>query len=221
MPPIRKHASSIAVSAATAVITAGVVTGAPAVAAGIFAKDSHKVDGFHAVGADAKVGKRAGKLVATNQDGRLPNGIIAKAPDSDLLDGLDSTSFSAADHHHDDRYSAAGHNHDDRYVRKGSAIGVEVFAVRDDGSVRNQSDPEASVTKVATGKYCFVAPGAQEGAVGTLQNMGFDNAGTIRVTMGIGGFCGDIEGARITVETFNGSAPADARFALMYPVSLQ
>lgn len=225
MPGIRKHAPSIAISAATAIVTAGLVSGGPAIAAGIFAKDSHRVDGFHAVASAAKVEKRAGKLVATNGAGLLPNDIITLAPDSDLLDGLDSTAFSAAGHKHDELYSAVGHDHDERnderYVRKGSAISVEVFAVRDDASVRHQSDPAASIHKVGTGKYCFVAPGALEGAVGTLQNMGFQNAGTIRVTMGIGGFCGGIDNARITVETFDGTTPADARFALMYPVLLQ
>ena len=55
--------------------------------------NSDKVDGKHAVGAGATPTSRAGKLVATNSSGRLPNNIIAKAPDSGLLDGRDSTEF--------------------------------------------------------------------------------------------------------------------------------
>lgn len=40
---------------------------------------------------------RKGKLVATSRaSGRLPNPIIAKAPDANLLDGLNSTAFLPA-----------------------------------------------------------------------------------------------------------------------------
>ncbi|MDP2774034.1 MAG: hypothetical protein Q8O61_10810 [Nocardioides sp.] len=52
------------------------------------AKNAHKVDGKHAVSAGAPVAKRKGKLVATNAAGRLPNNIIAKAPDAARLGGF-------------------------------------------------------------------------------------------------------------------------------------
>jgi hypothetical protein len=52
------------------------------------------VDGFHAVGCSATRVKRAGKLVATcASNGRLPNNIIAKAPDSAKLGGKSPTAY--------------------------------------------------------------------------------------------------------------------------------
>ena len=58
-----------------------------------FAKNADKVDGFHAVGGGASVDRRSGKLVATNSQGTLPNDIIAKAPDSERLNGLSEDHF--------------------------------------------------------------------------------------------------------------------------------
>lgn len=58
---------------ALAVAVAG--TGGPAIARAI-APNSDKVDGFHAVGAKASPTKRAGKLVATGANGRLPQNIL-------------------------------------------------------------------------------------------------------------------------------------------------
>ena len=78
-------------SAAVALVVSVLVLAAPSVAAKITNADT--VDGKHAVGAGASVKKRAGKLVATNKQGRLPNSIIAKAPDANRLDGLDSTAL--------------------------------------------------------------------------------------------------------------------------------
>lgn len=52
------------------------------------AMNAHKVDGKHAVGAGASVTQRKGKLVATSgTTGRLPNNIIAVAPDAAKLGG--------------------------------------------------------------------------------------------------------------------------------------
>jgi hypothetical protein len=89
---LRKHASTVAVAALTAMVTAT----APAIAEVIadFAKNADKVDGKHAVGFNATSGERKGKLVATSRGtGRLPNDIIAKAPNANLLDGIDSATF--------------------------------------------------------------------------------------------------------------------------------
>ena len=57
------------------------------------AVNAHMVDGKHAVGAGTSRARRAGKLVATNSAGLLPNNIISKAPNADRLDGADSTAF--------------------------------------------------------------------------------------------------------------------------------
>jgi hypothetical protein len=60
-------------------------------AAGI---DADSVDGFSAVASSATTSQRKGKLVATNANtGELPNNIIAKAPDANKLDGLDSSAY--------------------------------------------------------------------------------------------------------------------------------
>jgi hypothetical protein len=86
----------------TAALVAGIVavlaTGGPAIAHGVrhalFAHNAGKVDGKSAVAASSSVQARKGKLVATSPgSGLLPNNIILQAPDSNLLDGLDSTSF--------------------------------------------------------------------------------------------------------------------------------
>lgn len=75
-----------------AVLASALTAGAPAVAAAVYdAVNADKVDGRHAVGAAATLSERAGKLVATGSTGRLPNNIIVKAPDANLLDGLDSS----------------------------------------------------------------------------------------------------------------------------------
>jgi hypothetical protein len=79
-----------------AVVAAAVTAGAPAVAATLadYAKNADKVDGRHAVSAHASSDDRAGRLVATNARGRLPNDIIATAPNAELVDGLDSTDLA-------------------------------------------------------------------------------------------------------------------------------
>lgn len=92
---IRKDARTIVV----AVVAASLTAGAPAIAHGVkhalFAHNADKVDGKHAVASGATVKSRKGKLVATSgTTGRLPNNIIAKAPDTDKLDELDSSAFA-------------------------------------------------------------------------------------------------------------------------------
>lgn len=54
----------------------------------IYANNSDKVDGKHAVGSGASTAQRKGKLVATNpRTGKLPNNIIGQAPDAAKLGG--------------------------------------------------------------------------------------------------------------------------------------
>ena len=81
---VRRHSATIVV----AFVTAAVTSGGPVVADMVYdATNAHKVDGRHAVGAAASRAERAGDLVATNADGRLPNDIIARAPDAAQLGG--------------------------------------------------------------------------------------------------------------------------------------
>lgn len=90
--PIRRHLTTIVVAMMTAAVTAG----GPAIAGTIadYARNANKVDGKHAVGAGATAAQRAGKLVATNASGRLPNNIVAKAPNADKLGGVSSAGFA-------------------------------------------------------------------------------------------------------------------------------
>ena len=76
-------------------VVAAAVTGlaVPAVSAVVRATNADKVDGRHAVGSGATQAERARKVVATGRNGKLPNAIIAKAPNANKLDGLDSTDF--------------------------------------------------------------------------------------------------------------------------------
>jgi hypothetical protein len=94
---LRNHLETIVV----AMITAAVTAAAPALAHGVqhalFAHNADKVDGKHAVGAGATIEARRGKLVATSRTtGRLPDDIIAMAPNSDRLDGKNSSDFLRA-----------------------------------------------------------------------------------------------------------------------------
>lgn len=76
---------------------AGALFGAaPAVAGSVvrFARNADKVDGFHAVGARQSAEDRAGKLVATNMNGRLPNDVIRTAPDAARLDGREPEEYA-------------------------------------------------------------------------------------------------------------------------------
>jgi hypothetical protein len=95
-----RHKLPLAISIAALVVALSGPPG-PAVAHGIrhalFANNADRVDGKHAVSAAATVNRRKGKLVATSRTtGRLPNNIIAKAPDANLLDGQDSSAFLRA-----------------------------------------------------------------------------------------------------------------------------
>ena len=74
--------------AVTAAVVSSVFAVGPHVAqAAVSAINADKVDGKHAVGAGATVARRAGKLVATNGSGRLPDNIIATAPNAARLGG--------------------------------------------------------------------------------------------------------------------------------------
>jgi hypothetical protein len=79
----------------TAVLVAGLMTTGPAAARAVYdTVNAHMVDGKHAVDSNSTVAHRAGQLVATNATGRLPNDIIARAPDSAKLDGLPLSAFA-------------------------------------------------------------------------------------------------------------------------------
>lgn len=84
---------AVALSAAALVTSAG-FAGGPALAKAL---NAHTVDGKHAVGSGASVKARRGKLVATSRrTGRLPDDIIARAPDATRLAGRPASSYLLA-----------------------------------------------------------------------------------------------------------------------------
>lgn len=92
----------------TAVLVSALMAGKPALAqAAKKVVNADKVDGKHAVGAGASVEARAGKLVATNKKGTLPNNIISTAADSAKLGGKSLGNLaSIALSHTDDAYAS-------------------------------------------------------------------------------------------------------------------
>jgi hypothetical protein len=84
-------------TAVIAALTASIVMAAPAVGSAVvaMARNSDKVDGLHAVGSGASIRARRGKLVATSpKTGRLPNNIIATAPNATRLAGKSAGKFA-------------------------------------------------------------------------------------------------------------------------------
>jgi hypothetical protein len=85
------------VAGVTAAATVLVLAGAPAIGAAVvrYARNAGKVDGKHAVSSGATRAKRKGKLVATSRrTGRLPNNIIAKAPNAARLGGKKASRYA-------------------------------------------------------------------------------------------------------------------------------
>jgi hypothetical protein len=76
----------------SALVTSLAVSTGPALARAVVNAD--KVDGLRAVPSTASTHRRSGKLVATSATtGRLPNDIIAKAPDAARLGGLPPSAY--------------------------------------------------------------------------------------------------------------------------------
>jgi len=94
MPTFRQHLTTALIAATVA----SAIAAAPAVAGRIadYARNSDKVDGRHAVGASASPNRRASALVATDNQGRLPNGIIRSAPDAHRLQGFEANDLVRA-----------------------------------------------------------------------------------------------------------------------------
>lgn len=200
---------------------------APAVGHGVehalFAHDSDKVDGKHAVSAGATVDTRKGKLVATNTTtGRLPNNIIAKAPDADLLDGLDSSAF----------LPAAGKAADaDKLDGKDlKQVSSQWITVHPSGGVANIWGKSPALTGVTvlrpasypTGVFCIVLPAGVNslGAVGAVEQGSGGNgiASFITVTTAFGNLCNAVGAWDIAVQTYSSAgALADRPFTVLIP----
>lgn len=91
---MRDRMRTFAVITASVGVTAVVMTGLQPGLVQAAGSNADTVDGFHATGCSATRIARAGKLVATcKSTGRLPNNIIAKAPDSSRLGGKTASSY--------------------------------------------------------------------------------------------------------------------------------
>jgi hypothetical protein len=116
----------------------------PSIAATAFdAANARKVDGFSAVKATASVHQRAGRLVATNHSGRLPDNIIKEAPDAARLGGL-----------------------------KPKQVRTQWLSVTALGAVDSSSGAKfVTVTHPATGTYCVTDDGIEGSSVsGNVQS---------------------------------------------------
>jgi hypothetical protein len=92
-------------------------------------------------------------------------------------------------------------------------VAVDTIAVREDGSIREQTNQTTVLTRVGVGQYCINAPGANESAQGTIQTGTATNH--ILVSMGIASFCSGI--GNITVQTFTAAgAPTDVRWTALW-----
>ncbi len=85
--------AKIAAMGVVCLVLGGVGTATAAGYDAKLAKNSDKVDGIHAVKADATNAAAANKLVALTAGGFLDGKFIPKVGDSELLDGHDSTDF--------------------------------------------------------------------------------------------------------------------------------
>src|SRR3712207_5624776 len=91
-----KDTRTVLVAGGTGAVTAAVMVAGPAVGAAVvrYPRNAGKGDGEHAVGSGASRAGCPGKLVATSgRTGRLPNNIIAKAPNASRLGGRKASKY--------------------------------------------------------------------------------------------------------------------------------
>jgi len=164
---------SFVVAAVTASITTGVLMAAPAVGSAVvaMARNSDRVDGRHAVGFGASVKGRKGKLVATSaKTGKLPNNIIAKAPNARRLGGVGAARYARkASLRSPGTINSASNpvawsklrGVPDAFADRTDAIGPFAYArVTDAGTVDpgysyNWNDEVVTHPENQTGVYCF------------------------------------------------------------------
>jgi hypothetical protein len=200
---MNRNSLSVALSA-TALVIAVAGAGGPAIA-GVFATNSDKVDGKHAVGATASTAQRKGKLVATNRRGKLPNNIIVKAPDAGKVDGIDSSAL----------------------LRKTGPAGMlrAVGQIYPDGTLVAGSQGVSGVTHYSAGSYGVAVPGADPGCAGALMPFVFAPFAVARIgTYSTSCASGDVNfnvitansagtstDAMYSVAVYSGRPPAAAR----------
>ena len=200
-----------------AVVALLVSLGPQAAMAAYDAVNSDKVDGKHAVGAGASATKRAGKLVATDGSGRLPNGIIAKAPDSDRLDGHDSSELLLDSVGSVDSTNVADGSLQPADLDPATTRPTAYGLVLSDGT-QVAGRPWAGITSVTRpdgtdGLYCIDIAFAPR-AVSVTSSMYFSGPAKVAVTYDVDGGCP--EGTDLRVYTYPGIdyTSSDASFEI-------
>ena len=155
------------------------------------ALNARTVDGLSAVKADATVKHRAGKLVATDKHGRLPNNIIKNAPNADRLSGLPL-----------------------------SKVRTQWLSVTVDGTIYGRSGGASNVTVThpATGTYCVSGTGIQRDSVtGNVQSQvnGFEDLSLIVTSLYNTSACPN----EIRIYTTKDAALSDEPFTLVFALS--
>lgn len=207
----------------TAVVVGAVVAFGPGVAQAAYdAVNADKVDGKHAVGAGSTVTGRAGKLVATDANGRLPNNIIAKAPDADLLDGLDSGAFLPVG-----GKAADADKLDGKDLKQVATQWITVHPSGGVASIWGKSPALTGVTVLRpasypAGVFCIILPDGINslGAVGSVEQGSGGNGVTsfITVTTAFGNLCNAVGAWDISVQTYNSAGTlTDRPFTVLIP----
>jgi hypothetical protein len=134
---------------------------------------------------------RAGKLVATNKHGRLPDNIINEAPNAARLGGLHL-----------------------------NEVRTQWLSVTSDGTIYGSSPgaKNVSVTHPATGTYCVPLTGIQRASVtGNVQSdvNGFEDLGLIVTSLYNTSACP----GEIRIYTTKNAALADQPFTLVFALS--
>lgn len=122
-----------------------------------FARDSDRVDGFHAVG--AKNEKRSRRLVATDRDGHLPEAIVEHAQNARKLGGFPVDRYVTTC----ERGSIAG------YAQVPSAIGSEWAEVTGYGSTFAAGGPTPIPGEPGYEQCTFSTPEARRLSTGTYE----------------------------------------------------
>jgi hypothetical protein len=199
----------------TAVIVATLMqVGPPVVAAAYDAVNADKVDGRHAVGAGATPAKRAGKLVATNAQGRLPDSIIAKAPDAAKLGGVAPDGYlrNQPDGVTGDSVLAGSIQRDDLQYRAllPRAFGLVNFngTVEANYPSEDLTSDNITVPESPAGVFCIHGLGFSPRTVSVSSAVLFSGPVTAGSAIGQHAGCEGVEGTQVTVWTYavpNGS----------------
>lgn len=217
----------------TAVVVGTLVAFGPGVAQAAYdAVNADKVDGKHAVGAGATISGRAGKLVATDAEGRLPNNIIATAPNAAKLAGVGALGWLR-----DLPGSVDGENilngsvtpQDLTYGATWPAVyGMVHLSTGEFGDVDNGSSgfEDTDVLRVPdgaggykTGIWCITGLPVSPVAVNASSNINYGGPSIVSSSLGEAGECADIPDVEVQVSVFTyafqGLHPAyDASFNL-------